>query len=139
MLRYCFQCELPVEAQTLRCPNCASELGLELRAVEVVFCEIDPEKRAAIAANDYDIPSIDLDELEITPDVIALIDGGFARDLKVLPVRRSGGTLTVAVIEPTKGLLLMDQLRKRSRLDIELVIATKVAMARALERYYGAK
>src|SRR5688572_12616582 len=122
MLRYCFKCEVPVEAKTLRCPNCASELGLELRAVEVVICEIGPEERAAIAADNYRIPSIDLDELEIAPDVIELLDGGFARDLKVLPVRRSGGTLTVAVIESTKGILLLDQLRQRSRLDIELVI-----------------
>ena len=49
----------------------------------------------------HGLPSIDLDPLTIDPAIIRIIPEEMARTHKVLPLSRSGATLTLAMADPT--------------------------------------
>ena len=56
----------------------------------------------------YGLPSIDLDPLTIDPAIIRIVPEEMARTYRVLPLSRSGATLTLAMADPTNRLALDD-------------------------------
>ncbi len=65
-----------------------------------------------------------------------LIPIDIARKNLVLPLRRTLNSLTVAMADPL-DLILIDNLKKMTGCQINLVIATKSDIARAIEQYYS--
>ncbi|HEV8230828.1 MAG TPA: type II secretion system protein GspE, partial [Thermoanaerobaculia bacterium] len=49
----------------------------------------------------FGVPSIDLAHFEIDPAVIKVVPGEVARKYGVLPVNKTGATLTIAMSDPT--------------------------------------
>jgi type IV pilus assembly protein PilB len=86
-------------------------------------------------AEQYAIPYIDLDAQTIDPEVIRLIHPGIAQKHLVMPVARSGTTLTMAMADPT-NVFAVDDIKFMSGLKIEPMVATESAIRRAIERYY---
>jgi type IV pilus assembly protein PilB len=74
----------------------------------------------------------------IDPRVLEAIPEALARKHKVIPLFKLGNTLTVATAYPM-NLTALDELRLKSGVTIEPVVATEAEIANALEEYYGAK
>src|SRR6185369_1064174 len=83
----------------------------------------------------YGVPSINLTEFEITPDVIQLIPSELAKRHQLIPVNRAGATLIVAMSDPA-NIYAIDDLKFRTGLNIEVVVASEVAIDDAIQRYY---
>jgi len=86
-------------------------------------------------ARQYRVPAVDLSRFEVDPKLIKLVPADVALKNTVLPLRREGRTLTVAMVEPT-DMQVLDDLKFVTRYDIFPVIAGEFTLRNAIERYY---
>ena len=118
------------EARALRDAR-GGDLGNAL--VQLGFLSADDI--AALRGVQYGVRRIDLARLKIDPAVLDLIPAETARNHHIVPLRRSGGTLTVAMTDP-RNVAVLDDVRFRTGCTVQPVMATEAAMAAALARYY---
>ncbi len=91
-----------------------------------------------VLARKYRVKAVDLSRIEkIDPRVINLVKPEIASRHLVLPLRRVGRTLTVAMANPT-NLDAIDELRFSTGYDIEPVVAGEYSLRKSVERYYEA-
>src|SRR5687767_4804760 len=86
-------------------------------------------------ARQYRMPAVDLSSFEVDPKIARLIPGDMATKHLVLPLKRDGRTLTVAMVDPT-GTSVLEDLKFITRCDIFPVIAGEYTLRNAIERYY---
>jgi type IV pilus assembly protein PilB len=84
----------------------------------------------------FGVPSIDLGSFEIDPTVIKIVPAEVARKYGVLPVNKTGATLTIAMGDPT-NVFAMDDIKFMTGYNVEPVVASEVALRKAIERHYG--
>jgi len=84
----------------------------------------------------YRLPSINLDEYEIEPDVIKLVSREVCEKHKIIPVSRSGSALIVAMADPT-NLNATDDVKFLTGFNVEPVVCSEGAIATSIERYYS--
>jgi type IV pilus assembly protein PilB len=88
-------------------------------------------------ARQYRVPAVDLSRFEVDPKLVKLVPSEVALKHTVLPLKREGRTLTVAMAEPT-NVQVLDDLKFITRFDIFPVIAGEYTLRNAIERYYEA-
>jgi type IV pilus assembly protein PilB len=86
-------------------------------------------------ARQYRMPAVDLSKFEVDPRIAKLISSEVATRHLVLPLKRDGRTLTVAMADPT-NLGVIDDLKFITRYDIFPVIAGEYTLRNAIEKYY---
>jgi type IV pilus assembly protein PilB len=86
-------------------------------------------------ARQHRIPAVDLERVKLDPKVLKLVPADIAVKHQVLPLRRVGRALTVAMGNPT-DLGVIDDLKFVTRLDIEPVIAGDFTLRKVIEREY---
>ncbi len=86
----------------------------------------------------YGVPSINLAEFSIDPDIIKLVQEDVARKHLAVPVDRRGASLIVAMSDPS-NIFAIDELKFLTGLNIEVVVASEVAIEEALETYYSSQ
>ncbi len=96
---------------------------------------INEDDLTQFLSKQYGVPSINLAEFEISPDVITLIPPELAKRHQLIPVNRAGATLIVAMSDPS-NIYAIDDLKFRTGLNIEVVVASEVAVDEAISRYY---
>ena len=84
----------------------------------------------------YGVPSVNLQEFEIDPEVIKLVTEDVAKKHMVVPVNRVGSALIVAMSDPS-NIFAIDELKFLTGYNIEVVVASEVAIEEALEQYYA--
>jgi type IV pilus assembly protein PilB len=89
-------------------------------------------------AKQYRVPAVDLDRVTVDPKIIKLIPAEQAWKHLVLPLRRVGRMLTVAMANPTDAGAI-DTLKFITRHDIEPVIVGEYTLRKHLEQYYQAQ
>jgi type IV pilus assembly protein PilB len=95
------------------------------------------EELTRMLARQYRVPAVDLDKFNVDPKILKLIAPEVARKHLVLPLRRVGRILTVAMTNPT-DFSAIDDLKFITKLDIEPVIAGEYTLRKHLDNYYGA-
>ncbi len=83
----------------------------------------------------YRVPAVDLNDTEVDPKILKLVPADFASKHLILPLRRVGRTLTVAMANPT-DLSVIDDLKFVTRFDIDAVVAGEYTLRKAIDRYY---
>ena len=86
-------------------------------------------------ARQYKMPAVDLSKFEVDPRIAKLIPGDVAIKNLVLPLKRDGRTLTVAMADPT-NLGVLDDLKFITRYDIFPVIGGEFTLKSAIEKLY---
>ena len=86
-------------------------------------------------ARQYRMPAVDLSNFEVDTRIAKLIPSDLAIKHLVLPLKREGRTLTVAMADPS-DLGVIDDLKFITRYDIFPVIAGEYTLRNAVERYY---
>jgi type IV pilus assembly protein PilB len=81
------------------------------------------------------VPAVDLQRVKLDPKLVKLIPADVALRHFVLPVRRVGGKLTVAVADPSE-IGVIDDLKFITRFEIEPVIAGEFTLRKIVEREY---
>ena len=86
-------------------------------------------------ARQYRVPAVDLSRFEVDEKIIKLIPPDVAVKHTVMPLKREGRTLTVAMADPT-NVTVIDDLKFITRFDIFPVIAGEYTLRTAIERHY---
>ncbi len=111
--------------------NSKARLGVVL--VKLGYVEEDELTRAL--ARQYRVPAVDLDRVTVDPKILRLVSGDVAFKHLVLPLRRVGRTLTVAMANPS-DLGAIDDLKFITRYEIEPVVVGEFTLRKHLEKYY---
>jgi type IV pilus assembly protein PilB len=86
-------------------------------------------------ARQYHVPAVDLSRFEVDERIIKLVPPDVALKHTVLPLKRDGRSLTVAMAEPG-NMQIVDDLKFITRCDIVPVIAGEYTLRTAIEKYY---
>ncbi len=97
---------------------------------------VKDEEITDLLGRQYGLPSIDLDPFTIDPAIIKILPEEMARTYKVLPLSRSGATLTLAMAEPT-NVLALDDVRLTTGCRVEPVVTSESALEDAIDLCYG--
>src|SRR5436309_11631975 len=89
-----------------------------------------------LLSEQYGVPSINLRHFEIDEAVIKLIPTDVAQKYLVVPVNRTGATLTIAMVDPT-NVFAMDDIKFMTGYNVEPVVASEIAIREAIDHYYG--
>ncbi len=84
----------------------------------------------------YSSPKNDLLKPQANQGLDKLIPKEFSEKNTVLPISVANNILTVAVYDPL-DLMLIDNLKRITGCEINLVLATKIEITRALQQFYG--
>jgi type IV pilus assembly protein PilB len=96
---------------------------------------ITEEDLVSFLSKQYGVPSISLSEVEIDPAVIKTVPVDVAQKYQVVPVNRAGGTLIVAMSDPS-NIFAVDDIRFMTGFSIEVVVAPESAIKSAIDKYY---
>src|SRR5215218_2819477 len=98
---------------------------------------VKDEEITALLSKQYGVPSINLTQFDIDPGVIKLIPAETAQKYQIVPLSRAGATLTIAMTDPT-NVFAMDDTKFMTGYNVEPVVASEIAVAEAITRYYTA-
>ena len=87
-------------------------------------------------ARQHKMPAVDLTKFQVDPRIAKLIPGELAIKHSVLPLKRDGRTLTVAMSDPAT-MSVLDDIKFITRLDIFPVIAGEFTLRNAIEKFYS--
>jgi type IV pilus assembly protein PilB len=108
------------------------KLGLNL--VKLGF--VKDEDLTRILSQQYGVPAIHLPKVEIDDTVVKLIPSEVAQKYLIMPVQRSGSTLTIAMVDPT-NVFAMDDIKFMTGYNVEPVVCSETSIKEAIDRYYG--
>jgi len=97
---------------------------------------VKDEEITSLLSRQYGVPSINLEHFEVDPAIIKIIPAETARKYQVLPLSRSGATLTIAMADPT-NVFAMDDIKFMTGYNVEPVVASETALEESIDRYYG--
>src|SRR5438046_2757282 len=97
---------------------------------------VKDEEITALLSKQYGVPSIALTQFEIDPAVVKLVPAETAQKYQIVPLSRSGATLTIAMTDPT-NVFAMDDLKFMTGYNVEPVVASETAVMAAIQKYYG--
>ena len=90
---------------------------------------------SAVLSRQYGVPAITLSQFTLDAAIVRLVPAETANKYHVIPVSRSGTTLTLAMIDPT-NVFAMDDIKFMTGLHVEPVVASENAIRDAIDRYY---
>jgi type IV pilus assembly protein PilB len=88
-------------------------------------------------AKQHKMPAVDLTRFEVDPKIAKMIPADLAQKNLVIPLKRDGRTLTVAMADPA-NLGVLEDLKFITRYDIFPVIAGEFTLRGIIEKIYGA-
>jgi type IV pilus assembly protein PilB len=89
-----------------------------------------------VLARHYRMPAVDLSRFEVDPRILKLVPADMASKGAVLPLKREGRTLTVAMADPT-DLGLLEDLKFITRFDLFPVLAGEYTLRSLIEKHYA--
>ena len=110
--------------------------GEKLGYVLVSLGYVKEDEITQLLSEQYGVPSINLRHFEIDDSVINLIPSEVSQKYLVVPVNRTGATLTIAMADPT-NVFAMDDIKFMTGYNVEPVVASEMAIREAIESYYG--
>src|SRR5437773_4539502 len=99
---------------------------------------VKDEEITALLSKQYGVPSINLAQFQIDPAVVKLVPPETAQKYQIIPLSRSGASLTIAMTDPT-NVFAMDDIKFMTGYNVEPVVASETATLEAVQKYYPAK
>jgi type IV pilus assembly protein PilB len=87
-------------------------------------------------AKQHKMPAVDLSRFEVDPKIAKMIPADLAQKNVVLPLKREGRTLTVAMADPT-NLGVLEDLKFITRYDIFPVLSGEYTLRGLIDKIYG--
>ncbi|HXM39112.1 MAG TPA: type IV-A pilus assembly ATPase PilB [Gemmatimonadales bacterium] len=109
--------------------------GMRLGYTLVKLGFIEETEVTKMLARQYRMPAVDLSRFEVDPKILKLIPPDIATKHTVLPLKREGRTLTVAIADPN-NVTAIEDIKFITRCDVFPVIAGEYTLRNAIERYY---
>jgi type IV pilus assembly protein PilB len=112
------------------------ETGGKLGETLIKLGFVSEEDITECLSQQFGVPSINLAHFEIDSSVIKLIPADVARKYNILPVNKTGATITIAMADPT-NVFAMDDIKFMTGYNVEPVVASELGIKAAIDNYYG--
>src|SRR4029079_18718277 len=112
------------------------ETGGKLGETLIKLGFVSEEEITECLSQQFGVPSINLSHFEIDSSVIKLIPADVARKYNILPVNKTGATITIAMADPT-NVFAMDDIKFMTGYNVEPVVASELGIKAAIDNYYG--
>jgi len=112
------------------------EKNVPLQTAIVSLGLVTEEDMAQALSRQLGYPYIDLDQFEVYPDLVNLIPVEIVKKYMIMPIHRIRAFLTLAMVDPT-DLEVIEDIRFRTGLSIQPVIASESGILNAINKYYG--
>ena len=112
------------------------ETGGKLGETLIKLGFVSEEDITECPSQQFGVPSINLAHFEIDASVIKLIPADVARKYNILPVNKTGATITIAMADPT-NVFAMDDIKFMTGYNVEPVVASELGIKAAIDNYYG--
>jgi len=112
--------------------------GTELKLGEILvrMGACDAEDVAKGLSKQFDLGYVNLAEIQVPPELVTLLPKDQVVDHNIVPLKRTDKKLYIAVADPL-DFFVLDNLRFILGCEIECVLASKRAIGKAIEKYYG--
>jgi len=110
--------------------------GCRLGTSLVMLGHIKDDEILSLLSRNYGIAAINLRRCEVAADVLKLVQNETANRYHIIPLAKAGKKLTVATTDPTNELALDDIKFLTGFDEVEPVLASDLAMAEAIVKYY---
>ena len=97
---------------------------------------VKDDEITALLSRQYGVPSIALGQFDVDAAVVKLVPAETAQKYQIVPLSRSGATLTIAMTDPT-NVFAMDDIKFMTGYNVEPVVASETAVVEAIQKYYG--
>ncbi|MGA9751198.1 MAG: type IV-A pilus assembly ATPase PilB [Acidobacteriota bacterium] len=97
---------------------------------------VKEEDITSLLSEQYGVPAIHLEHFEIDESILKHIPSDVAQKYLVIPIERTGATLTVAMADPS-NVFALDDIRFITGYQVEPVVAAEASIREAIGRYYG--
>ena len=84
---------------------------------------------------EYRLPVVDPSNLDIPPEVLALVPPAMVQKHHLIPVNLVRSTLTLAMADPS-NIVAINEIKFLTGYDVKIAVAGATAVQRAIERYY---
>jgi len=109
--------------------------GMRLGYTLVKLGFVEETEVTKMLARQYRMPAVDLSRFEVDPKILKLIPADIATKHVVLPLKREGRTLTIAIVDPN-NVTAIEDIKFITRCDIFPVIAGEYTLRNAIDKYY---
>ncbi len=109
--------------------------GTRLGAALIKLGYIQESDLATFLSKHYGVPSINLAEFDVEPEIIAVVPAEVAQKYQMIPINRAGATLIVAMADPS-NIFAIDDIKFMTGFNVEVVVAAEAAIKAAIDKYY---
>ncbi len=92
---------------------------------------VKDDEITALLSKQYGVPSIALGSFDVDPAVVKLVPAETSQKYQIIPLSRSGATLTIAMTDPT-NVFAMDDIKFMTGYNVEPVVASETAVLDAI-------
>ncbi len=110
--------------------------GGRLGSILIHLGFIEEEKLLTFLSRQHGVPAIDLSTIEIDPDIMKLVPIGAVKKYRLVPIKRRGTTLTLAMADPG-DVFAIDDVKFMTGYNIEPIIATESGIIATIKQGYG--
>jgi type IV pilus assembly protein PilB len=96
---------------------------------------VEENDLTSFLSQQYGVPSINLNDFEIAPEVLKLLPKEVVTRHQVIPINKSANTLMIAMADPS-NIYAIDDIKFITKFNIEVVVASEQAIAESIEKYY---
>jgi type IV pilus assembly protein PilB len=114
-----------------------TQSGMRLGYCLVKLGFIDENELTKLVARQHRMPAVDLARFEVDQRILKLVPSELATKHVILPLKRDGRTLTVAMADPS-NIAVIDDLKFITRYDIFPVLAGEFTLRNFVEKHYEA-
>ncbi len=97
---------------------------------------IDESTLINFLEKEMEIPRVDLSSYLVDQKTVDLVPISVTRKYKLIPLFKVGDVLTVAMVDPF-DVVALDEVRSKSKCDVEPMVATSKEIETAIGQYYG--
>lgn len=110
--------------------------GDKLGACLIKMKFITEEATTDFLGKQFNVPTINLSNTQIDPQVLKLIPADVAQKCQVIPVARQGRTLQVAMSNPA-DVFTLENIQFLTGMEVKPLVCADTAIARAMEKLYA--
>ncbi len=109
--------------------------GNKLGSALIKLGYISEKNLVSFLSKHYGVPAIDLAEAQIDPEAIKMIPADVVFKYQIMPIKRVGSTLRMAMCDPS-NILAIDDIKFLTSCHVEVFVSTESAVRAAIDRYY---
>ena len=127
---------LITDAQLKEALNLQKTTGGKLGFNLVKLGFVKEEEITSLLSEQFGVPAIHLEHFDIDESVLKHVPADICQKYLLIPIERTGATLTVAMAEPS-NIFAIDQIRFLTGYNVEPVVASEASIRKAIEKCYG--